>query len=168
MTREETAVSNRYPEEGRAKPEWEKIRREVPEFVEDVVAAAVRGYRKGKQRDGVSPPPAAEAVVISGEREVTIPVEPRDNSRQDVVSVLPRRSPATLIILVAALLVAALVLSLAFNVIGFVFTLLSVVFGFLSGLFKVLAGLKGLAMAVFFPVAVIAIVLFVVGRFQRR
>lgn len=161
----ERELSNQSSEEERRWSEWAKIRREGPEFVEDLVAAVVRGYRKGQQKDGASQPLSSDqALVRAGEQERV--VSERSDARPpiEVVSVSHSHGRAFLLVVIGALLLAGVIVTLVFNLLGFVFLLLSVIFGFLSGLFKVLAGLKWLSVLAIVPVAAIAVVLLTRGR----
>lgn len=165
-------MSNHFPEGMPPRSEWSHLRREIPEFVEDVVAAAVRGFKKGSRKDSdPQEAPTDKALVRVGERDVTIPIERAEEQRPDVASGSFRRSPVMLLVVFGVLLLAALVLSLVFNVLGFVFTLLSVIFGFLSGLFKVLAGLRFLSVLAFIPLVagvVVGILVLMRGRVRRN
>lgn len=158
-------MNNPYSEEERRRSEWAKIRREGPEFVEDLVAAVVRGYWKGKQKGATSQPLSSDqALVHAGEQERIVPERSDEQPPIEVVPVSRGRGPAFLLVVIGALLLASVVVTLVFNLLGFVFMLLSVVFGFLSGLFKVLAGLKWLSVLAIVPVAAIAVVLLTRGR----
>lgn len=164
--------------------QWARMRREVPAFVEDVIASAVRGFRRGWSPDRPAElPTPREGLVVAGEQAVGRPMDPAaPPAPARPVGAFSRAAAIVLALLVAGVVVFAL--GLAFTVVGFVFSLLSAIFGLLSGIFGLGSGLlgataaffgvlKGLLTAAFVIVPVLTVVfavLFVVrgGRRVRR
>lgn len=160
--------------------QWARMRREVPAFVEDVIASAVRGFRRGWSRERPGELPVArEGLIVRPEQAVGRPMEqvgaPVEPARP--VGPMSRRAAFVLAALVAFVVVFAL--GIAFSVLGFVFSLLSGIFAFLSGIFGVTSGvfgatsglfglLRGLVVAPFVVGPILVGVLLARGRRRRR
>lgn len=144
--------------------QWARMRHEVPAFIEDVVASAVRGFRRGWSTDRPHELPAGrEGLIVPGEQAVGRPMEPGSVQAEPrrAMGSLSRTALFALLALLAVVVVFAL--GIAFSVLGFVFSLLSAIFGLLSGVFGVTSGVLGATSGLFGALKALLIVPFIVG-----
>ncbi|HEY9856571.1 MAG TPA: hypothetical protein V6D05_12590 [Stenomitos sp.] len=160
--------------------QWARMRREVPTFIEDVIASAVRGFRRGWSGDRPRELPAArEGLIVHGEQAVGRPMEHMAAPIEPERPTGPLSRRATFVIAALVAVVAVFGLGIALTVLGFVFSLLSGVFGLLSGIFGLTSGvfgatsglfafLRGLLVLPFVLVPVFVVVFALRGRRGRR